>query len=141
LRSFRFFSRLRVNLAGLRIDQVFGDIAADQLRIGHAQRLETLFSELARLPDGKLLAGFQDNLAGIGIDQVVDRLVSPETGGIERNAPSVLLPLELNLAIEGVQNFFGIEGQGVEQRRHRDFPAPVDAGIDDVLGVKLDVEP
>ena len=29
----------------------------------------------------------------------------------------------------------------IQQRRHRNLPAPVDARIDDVLGVELDVEP
>ena len=134
-------ARFRVDLAGLRVDEVFRDVMTDQLLVGHAQRLEALLGELARLAHGELLAGLQHDLAGVGVDQIVDRLVAAEAVGIERHAPAVLLPLVDHLAIEGVEDLLGVHAERVEQRRHRDLPAPVDARIDDVLGVELDVEP
>ncbi len=84
---------------------------ADQLLIGHAQRAQALFGELARLANGKLLAGLQHHLAGIGIDQIVDGLVAAETVGIERHAPAVLLPLVDHLAVEGVEDLLGIQSE------------------------------
>jgi hypothetical protein len=46
-----------------------------------------------------------------------------------------------DLLIEGRQNFLAVEAQRIKQRGHRDLAAPVDARIDDILGVKLNVEP
>ena len=131
----------RIDLAGLGIDQIFPDVLADQLLVGHAQGLKALLAELARLTHGELLSGLQDDLAGVGVDQIVDRLVTAETIGIERYAPAFLLPLVDHLAVEGVEDLLGIHAEREQQRRHRNFPAPVDARIDDVLGVELDVQP
>src|SRR5262249_22869769 len=56
-------------------------------------------------------------------------------------APAVLLPLVHHLAVEGVEDFLRIHAERVKQRRHRDLAAPIDARVDDILGVELDVEP
>ena len=82
-----------VDFAGLRVDEVFADVVADQLLVGHAQGLEALLGKLARRAHGELLAGLEHDLAGVGVDQIVDRLVAAEAVGIERHAPAVLLPL------------------------------------------------
>ena len=132
---------LGVDFAGLRVDEVFGDVMADQFLIGHPQRLEALFGELARLAHGELLAGFEHDLAGVGVDQIVDRLVAAQPVGIERHAPAVLGALVRHLLVEGVEDLFAAHAERIEQRRHRDLPAPVDARMNDVLGVELDVEP
>ena len=129
------------DFAGLRIDQVLGDVMADQFLVGHAQRLEALLGELARRAHGELLAGLEHHLAGVGVDQIVDRLVAAEAVGIERHAPAFLLPLVGDLAVEGVEDLLGVHAERIQQRGHRNLPAPVDARIDDVLGVELDVEP
>jgi hypothetical protein len=96
---------------------------------------------LARLAHGEFFAGLQHDPAGIGVDEIVDRLVAAETVGIERHAPTVLLPLVTHLAVEGVEDFLSIHAERIEQRCHRDLPAPINARIDDVLGVEFDVEP
>ena len=130
-----------VDFAGLRIDEVFGDVMADQLLIGEPQRLEPLLGELPRLAHGELLAGFEHDLAGIGIDQIVDRLVAAQPVGIERHAPAFLGALVGHLLVEGVEDFLAGHAERIEQRRHRNFAPPIDARINDVLGVELDVEP
>ena len=130
-----------VDFAGLRIDEVLGDVMADQFLVGQPQRLQPLLGELARLAHGELLAGFEHDLAGIGIDQIVDRLVAAQPVGIERHAPAVLGALVGHLLVEGVEDFLAAHAERIEQRRDRDLAAPVDARIDDVLGVELDVEP
>src|SRR5579859_6912000 len=130
-----------VDLAGLRVDQVLGDVVTDQLLVGEAERFEALLGELARLPHGELLAGLEHDLAGVGVDQVVDRLVAAHAIGIERHAPAVFGALVEHLLVEGVEDLLAIHAERIEQRRHRNLAAPVDARIDDVLGVELDVEP
>ncbi len=85
-----FLAGFGIDLAGLRIDEVLGDIIADQFLIRHPQRLQPLFLELARAAHGELLAGLEHHLAGIGIDQVVDGGIAAETGGVERHAPAFL---------------------------------------------------
>src|SRR5207248_2224921 len=89
----------------------------------------------------ELLAGLEHDLAAVGVDQIVDRLVATEAVGIERHAPAVLLPLVGDLAVEGGEDLLGIHAERIEQRSHRNLAATIDARIDDVLGVELDVEP
>ena len=114
---------------------------ADQLLVGHAQRLQPLLGELAGLTHGDLLAGLDHDAAGVGVNEIVDRLVALEPVAIERHAPAVLLPLVGNLLVEGVEDGLAIQAEREQQRRHRNLPAAVDAGVHDVLGVELDVEP
>ena len=45
------------------------------------------------------------------------------------------------MLVERAQDFLAVEAERIEQRRHRNLAAAVDARIDDVLGVELDVEP
>ena len=134
-------ARLDVDLAGLRVDEVLGDVMADELLVGHPQRLEPALRELARLAHGDLLSGFHDDLAAVGVDEVVDRLVALQPVGIEGNPPAVLAALVMDLAIEGVEDLLAVHAERIEQRRHRNLPPPVDARMHDVLGVEFDVEP
>jgi hypothetical protein len=46
-----------------------------------------------------------------------------------------------SVVVIGVEDFLGIHAERLEQRGHRNLAATVDAGVDDVLGVELDVEP
>ena len=61
--------------------------------------------------------------------------------GVERHAPAVLGARVDRLLVEGRQNLLAVEAERVQQRRHRNLAAAVDARMDDVLGVELDVEP
>ena len=130
-----------VDLAGLGIDHVLGDVVADQFLVGHPQRLEAFFGELARLAHRELLAGFEHHTAGIGIDQIVDRLVAAQPVGIERHAPTFLGALVMHLLVEGVEDLFPGHAERVKQRRDGNLAPPVDARMNDVLGVELDIEP
>ena len=132
---------LHVDLAGLAVGQILGDVMADQFLVGHAQVLEALLGELARLAHAELLAGLHHHAAGVGVDQIVDRLVALQPVGIERHAPAFLGALVGDVLVEGAQDFLAVEAERIHQRRHRNLAAAVDARIDDVLGVELDVEP
>ena len=116
-------------------------IVADQFLVGQPQRLEALFGELPGLAHGELLAGLEHHLAGIGVDQIVDRLIAAQPVGIERHAPAFLDALVRHLLVEGVEDLLAAHAERIEERRHRDFAAAIDTRIDDVLGVELDVEP
>ncbi len=43
--------------------------------------------------------------------------------------------------IKDRENLLAIHPEGVKDRRRRNFPAPVDTGMDDVLGIEFDIEP
>ncbi len=136
-----FLAGLGVDFTGLRVDEVLGDVVADQLLIGQTQRLQPLLLELTGGTNGELLAGLEHDLAGVGVDQIVDGRVAAETVGVERNAPAFLGPLVEDLLVERGQDRLAVEAEGEHQRRHRNLAATVDTRIDDVLGVELDVEP
>ena len=136
-----FLAGLGVDFAGLRIDEVLGEIVADQFLVRQAQRLEALFLQLARGAHGQLLAGFEHDLAAVGVDQVVDGAVAAETGGVERHAPAFLGALVADLLVERGQDGFAVETEREHQRGHRNLAAAVDAREHDVLGVEFDIEP
>ena len=71
----------------------------------------------------------------------VDRLEAAEAVDVERDAPVVAGALVGELVVEGRQDLLAVHAERHQQRRHRDLAAAVDAGVDDVLGVELDVEP
>ncbi len=136
-----FLAGLGVDFAGLRVDEVLGQIVADQFLIRQPQRLQALFLELTRAAHGQLLAGLEHDLAGVGVDQVVDGAVAAETGGVERHAPAVLGPLVADLLVERAEDGFAVEPEREHQRGHRNLAAAVDTREHDVLGVEFDIEP
>ena len=136
-----FLAGFGVDFAGLRIDEVLGEIVADQLFVRQTQRLEALFLQLTRSAHGELLAGLEHDLAGVGVDQVVDGRVAAETGGVERHAPAFLGALVTDLLVERGQDRLAVETERVHQRGHGNLAAAIDAREHDVLGVELDVEP
>ena len=130
-----------IDLAGLHVDEVLGDVMADEFLVGHAQRPQALFGELARLAHRNLAAGLDHDLAAVGVDEIIDRLVAAQPIGVEGHPPAVLEALVDDLLVERVEDFLAVHAEGREQRGHRNLAAAVDARIDDVLGVELDVEP
>ena len=86
------------DFAGLRVEQVLGDVLAVKILVHRADELDALFGELARGAGGELLAGFDHHVAGVGVDDVERRLHALEAFGVERQAPAVLLALVDDLA-------------------------------------------
>ena len=90
-----------------------------------------------------LSPALQDHFAGGGIDQMsncgrVPRMRSRE----ELGDPALVLHMGVGDGlIIGIHDAFLIHAQGIEQRRHRQLPAAVDAGEDHVLGVEFEVQP
>ncbi len=134
-------ARLGEDLARRRIIEVLRQILAVEILGLHLDRLHALLGELARGAHGELLAGLDQHLARIRVDDVVDRLHALQALGIERLAPAVAGGLVDDGLVEGGENLLAVETEREQQRRHRNLAATVDARIDDVLGVELDVEP
>ena len=132
---------LGVDLAGLRVVEILGDILAVEVGVAGAQRLEALLRQLPRGAHGQFPAGLDRDFAGVGVDEVGRSLDALHALGVERHAPAVLEAGVDDLAIEGRQDLLAVQAERIEQRRHRNLAAPVDARIHDVLGVELDVEP
>ena len=118
-----------------------GEILAVELLRRDADRLHALFGELARGAHGELLAGFENDLAGVGVDHVDDGLHALHALGVEGHAPALAVGGVSDRLVEGRENLLAVEAEREQQRRHRNLAATVDARIDDVLGVELDVEP
>ena len=77
------------DLAGRVVDDVLGEVVAEQILVGRLDRLEALFGKLLGLAGGDLLALLDDDFAGVGVDQVADGLEAAEAVDVERNAPVV----------------------------------------------------
>ncbi|TPV97352.1 MAG: hypothetical protein USCAAHI_03179 [Beijerinckiaceae bacterium] len=112
-----------------------------KILILRAQKLHPSFGKQTRGAHGQFLAGFEDNFAGVGVENVEGGLHALHALGLERKAPAVLVPPERDRLIKNRENLLAVHPEGVKDRRRRNFPAPVDAGMDDVLGVEFDIEP
>ena len=131
------------NLAGFFVDDVFADIAADDMIIRHQQISDLAgFSQIACHPRRHFLASLADHFAGIGVDDIIGRAGAPDTVREELGDPAfVLLELEHDGLVIGIHDAFLVHPQRVKQRGDRQFPATVDAREHDVFGVKLKVQP
>ena len=129
------------DLAGLLVDEFVSEIHAVKFGVLDQQVLDAVLGDLAGEARRDLLAGLDDHLAGLGIDQVDGGLDALEALRVERRLPAGLRQLVGDRLVEGVQDLLAVEAQGIEQRGDRQLAAAVDARIDDVLGVELEVEP
>ena len=134
-------ARLGQDQAGLLVDQVAAQVAADQLLGGVVDLLHALLLDLLEQARGHLGAGLGQRLAGGGIDQIGGQLLAAQAIGAERGPPALAGAVEEDLVVEGVEDGLLVEPEGEQQRRHRQLAAAVDADVDQVLGVELEVEP
>src|SRR6185312_9723753 len=157
---------LCVNLAGVLVDDVDRQELADDIFTADADFLQSLVIELLREARRQLGAGLDLDLAGLRIDEIVGGLETAIARWIERHLPAVLVEAESDRRVERAQDLFlrhalrlmwlqrlrrrrtfGAELLGlaaverIEQRRHRQLAAAVDADIDVVLGVEFEIEP
>src|SRR5262249_48648394 len=117
------------------------EVAAVQVLVLDEEFLQALVGELFGKPCRHLAPCLDRDLSGLGVDQIACRLDAAHPVWPERHAPAFLGRLPRNAVVERRQNLLVVESEGIEQRRHRKLPATVDAHIDDVLGVELEVEP
>jgi hypothetical protein len=158
---------LDVDRAGLLVDDVGGDVAAQEIGVLDELVLEALLDQLAPEARRHLFALFRHDLAVLGIDQIGHQLGAPETIGIERCLPAagldagviygVIEVIEYIVDVHAVDLFerhdralgreLGPALLGVgrierqQQCRHRQLAAAIDADVDEILGVELEIEP
>src|SRR5262245_3694309 len=136
-----FLARLAIDLARLHVDDVLGEVAAMEILVADEKLFQALIGELLGEPRGDLAAGFDRDLAGLGVDQVARRLDAAQAIATERHAPAFLGCLQRDAVVERGENFLVLESERIEQRRHRQLAAPVYADIDDVFRVEFEIEP
>ena len=154
------------DLTSLHVNAVISQIAADQVLIRGEHTLDTGISQLAKRTRGHLRTGRGDNLARLGIDQVANELATLQGVGVKAIGPAVTLAGVADGPIEFLENLvtrhtndarriqilaaFGTAGcvgdRIIIRQRHqeggdRQLALAVDPHIEDVLGVKLEVEP
>ena len=121
--------------------KVLGDVLAIEIRIARAQSLETFLGELARRAHREFPAGLDGDFAGVGVDHVDGSLHALHPIGVVGHPPAVLETRVDDLAIEGREDLLAVETEREQERGDGNLAATVDARIDDVLGVELDIEP
>ena len=139
----QFVPGFDIDRAGFLVDDVLGRKLANDLVEWH-QKIDDLavVDDLLDGPRRDLLARRGKGLAGLGVHQIKRRPRAAHTFGEELGHPSlVLFVLVFDGIIVGIHDAFLIQAQRIQKRRDRQLPTTVDAGIDDVLGVELEVQP
>ncbi len=161
----QFLTGFGVDLTGFRVDQVFRHVAAKQIGAPDQDFLG-VFGDLAGLASGQLGLGLGHDLTGGGVDQRFQQFHTAERVGIERPSPALRRVVEHHLGVEVVQDFFlvlpanlrrikrlafgltrraqlfgRVALQRIQQRCHRQLPLAVDADVDQILAVELEIEP
>ena len=131
---------LGVDLACLVVDGVVGQIFGDQGVGGQRQRLDRL-AQLLGGARADLLAGLSHHFAGVGVDQVELGLHPAPAFRLVRRDPAFAALLVRHGLVEGLQDFLAVHAQTHQEGRGRQLAAAVDADIDHVLGVELEVQP
>ena len=132
---------LGVDLAGLHVDDVLGEVAAGKSSSVTSSSFRPLLGELR----GRRAVIFLP--ASTTTSPVLASIRSPaaccRASARARTACASrrLVALIGMLLVEGREDLLVVHAQRIKQRRHRQLAAPVDAHIDDVLGVELEVEP
>src|SRR6185437_15772588 len=93
------------------------------------------------LAGGDLGAGRGYFFAGVGVDQREVGLNAAPALRLVGRRPSAGPLLERHDVIERGEDLLAVHAEAVEEGGGRQLAAPVDAHIDDVLGVELEVEP
>ncbi len=139
-RGVQLVAGLGEDLAGFEVDGVIGQILGDQSVGGQRQRGRGV-AQLLGGAGADLLAGLGDHFAGVGVDQIELRLHTAPALGLVRRDPALAALLVGHGLVEGLQDFFAVHAQTHQEGRGRQLAAAVDADVDHVLGVELEVEP
>ena len=103
--------------------------------------LEAVLGRLVGGARADLLAGGEHDFAGLGVDDVEGRLLAAPLLGDERDLQPPSPRTKVTRVVEVVEDLLAVQAERVEQRRDRQLALAVDADVDDVLGVELEVEP
>ncbi|MNS62059.1 hypothetical protein D3C72_951060 [compost metagenome] len=132
---------LGVDLAGLIVDGVGGQILGQQGVSGQRQRGQASVSQLLGGASADLLTGLRDHFAGVGVDQVELRLHAAPAFRLVGRDPAFAALLVRHGLVEGLEDFLAVHAQGQQEAGGRQFTTTVDTDEDHVLGVELEVQP
>ena len=136
-----FIASFSEDFTGLNADKILANILADQIFVGREQKLRALFCDHTGRTLGQFLARFENNLSGVGVDQIGRRLHALHALCAVRHAPSVLRAGVDDIVVEGRQNGFAIKPQSVKQGSDRQFTATIDTCVNHILRIKFNIEP
>ena len=154
------------NLAGPLVDDVDGEVAPGQLLGGDELLGEAALDQLLDQTRGHLRAGLGDDLAGGRVHEVGGDLDALHAVGVEGGLPTARRAGIGDGVVEEIEDLFlrhalclvgqqilllglplgaqrlGLRAvQGEQQRGGRQLAAAVDAHVDEILGVELEVQP
>jgi hypothetical protein len=136
----QFVVGLGNDLARVRVDDVAGDDAADQEVFRHADVRGAGLLQLARVAGGDALVLRHDDLAGL-VGDVETGDFTAQALGDELQLGAAVHQAEVVVDEEVRQDGFRRQADGLEQDGDRHLAAAVDAEVQHVLRVELEVEP
>ncbi len=83
----------------------------------------------------------EHHFAAVGIDHIVSRLLAAPRLRDVGDLPAVGAAHIGHRAVEGVEDFLARQAKRVKQSGNRKLALAINANVDDVLGVKLEIEP
>ena len=129
------------DLAGLRVDHVVRQRAADHEVVGHHDALHARGFHVADVLDRDALVLGDDDLAGL-VDDVEARHLAAQALGHQLELRRRSLSMWKRVEVEELpQDLLRRHADRLEQDRHRHLAPAVDAEIEVVLRVELEVEP
>ncbi len=128
------------DLAGVGVDHVAGDDAADQEVFRHRDVRGARLLELAHVARGDALVLLDDDVAVL-VGDVEARDFALQALGHELHLRAGVHQAEGVVLEEVRQDRFRIQADGLQQDRDGHLAATVDAEVQDVLRVELEVEP
>ena len=135
------FAGLDHDFSGRLVDQALGHVAPHELFVADQEILEPVALELGHHPGRQFDAGRGDGFSGARIYQVGHRLDAAHALGNELRFPTVLVTRVLDGVVEESEDVLGRHAEREQERRHGKLAPAVDADVDDILGVELEVEP
>ena len=136
----QFVVGLGDDLAGVLVDDVAGHHAADEVVLGHADVGGAGLLQLTGVARGDALVLGDDDLAGL-VGDVETGHFAAQALGHELHLRAAVHQAEVVVDEEVRQDRLGRQADGLEQDRDRHLAAAVDAEVQDVLRVELEVEP
>ncbi len=134
-------ARLDIDLAGRLVDQVERRIATEDFLGRDQQHRQPVLGRLVGGARRDLLAGGEHDLAGVAVDDVERRLLPAPRLGDEGHLPAALTAHPGDGRVEMVEDLLAVQAQRIEQAGDRQLALAVDADVDDVLGIELEIEP
>ena len=128
------------HLAGFLVHDVGGKDTPQQKLVGDGDLADAGLLHVADMLGGDALVLGDDDRAVLGGDIEASHL-APQALGHQLELHALLAQVEGVLDVEHVEDLLRGEAQGLHQDRHRHLAAAVDAEVEVVLGVELEVQP